>query len=339
MKLGYYVAKRLVLMMFVLLGASIISFVVVRIVPSSPEAMLVGAHARPDEIAKARVELGLDKPLYIQYLIYIERIFHGDLGISLKTKRPVIQDILTYWPATFELTTVAMAIAIVVGIPLGVVSAVRKDSLIDHFSRIFSLSGVSIPIFWMGMLLQLAFFSSLNILPLQGRIDPDVMYSNPVTVITGVYTVDTLVTGNMVAFVSCVKHILLPAATLAFASLATITRMTRSSMLEVLRENYARAARSFGLPERTVIYKFCLRNALIPTLTVVGLSYGVALGGTFLVESIFNWPGLGRYMAEALVSFDYPSIVGVTLFYAVMYVIVNLIVDLLYAYIDPRVRL
>jgi peptide/nickel transport system permease protein len=339
MRLQYYVAKRLALMVLVLLGVSIISFVVVRVVPSSPEAMLVGAHARPEEMAKARVELGLDKPIYVQYLIYVESIIHGDLGISLKTKRPVLQDLWTYWPATFELTTVAMVIAVIIGVPLGVVSAVRKDSFVDHFSRVFALSGVSIPIFWMGMLLQLVFFSSLRVLPLSGRIDADVMYSYPVTAVTGVYLFDTLITGNIVAFVSCLKHIFLPAITLAYASLATTTRMTRSSMLEVLRENYARAARSFGLPERTVVYKLCLRNALIPTITVVGLSYGVALGGTFLVESIFGWPGLGLYMAEALVSFDYPAIVGVTLLYACLYVIVNLIVDLLYAFVDPRVRL
>jgi peptide/nickel transport system permease protein len=301
--------------------------------------MWVGAHAKPEQIERARIELGLDKPIYVQYFIYLENILHGDFGVSLKTKSKIIYEIREFFPATFELTTLAMAIAILVGIPLGIASAVKKDRPVDHFSRIFSLSGVSIPVFWLGMLLQISFFSGLGILPLQGRIDIDIMYSHPVTTITGMYTIDSLITGNSPAFFSCLKHMLLPAITLSYASLATITRMTRSSMLEVLRENYTKAARSFGLPEDIVLNKLCLKNALIPTITVAGLSYAYALGGTFLVESVFAWPGLGNYMATAIVNFDYPVVMAVMLLYATMCVVVNLAADLLYAFVDPRVRI
>ena len=338
MKLGYYVARRIIAMLIVLLGVSIITFSITRVVPSDPARLWVGSRATEQQIEQARHELGLDRPLYIQYLIYLGDLLHGDLGVSMHSRRPVVEDIRNYFPATFELTNLAMILAVAIGLPLGIISATKKDTGTDHAVRIFSLWGVSMPVFWLGLLLQLLLSSTLHILPTTGRVDPFVNLQSPLRTITGMYTVDSLLTGNLPVFISTLQHMIMPAFALSCGCVVMITRITRSSMLEVLRQDYIRTARSNGLAERTVIYKHALKNALIPTVTVAGLTYGFLLGGSVLVESIFDYPGIGLYAVGSTLLIDYPAIMGVTLLLALVYSLVNLAVDMLYAFLDPRIR-
>jgi peptide/nickel transport system permease protein len=266
-------------------------------------------------------------------------LLQGDMGTSVSTKRPVTQELGDRLPATLELLFVGMAIAIVFGIPLGVISAYRQGRGSDIVIRIISVIGVSVPAFALGLLLQIIFFRSLEILPLSGRIDNDMRFISPVEVITGFYLIDTVVTQNWVAAKDTLLHIILPAVTLAAYPMALIARMTRSSMLEVLALDYIRTARAYGLKERFIVYVYALKNAIGPTLTVIGLTFAFAITGTFFVEIIFNWPGLGLFTVRSLLNLDYPAIMGITLFGAFMYVIVNLLVDLLQAWVDPRISL
>jgi len=332
-----FLAKRLALLVLVLLGATVITFVISHAVPSDPARMWAGPRAGPTQLEQARRELGLDQPLYIQLAVYISRVFRGDLGVSIHTRRPVLNDIAAFFPATFELTTFAMIIALALGIPMGVVSATRRDRLPDHAARIFSLTGVSVPIFWLGLLAQLVLSSTFHILPTSGRVDSSLLAIAPPAV-SGLYLLDALLAGNWPFFASAFVHILLPALTLSYASLAIVTRMTRSTMLEVLGQDYIRTARMKGLPERAVLYKHALKNALIPILTIVSLCYGFLLAGAVLVETIFDWPGMGLYATNAILTLDLPAIIGVTLIVAVIYVMINLVVDILYTLVDPRVR-
>ena len=332
-----FVVKRLALLALVLLGATIITFAVSHMVPSDPARMWAGPRASQIQIEQARRELGLDQPLYAQLAVYISRILRGDLGISIHTRRPVLNDIVDYFPATFELTTVAMILALALGIPMGVVSATRRDRLPDHATRIVSLTGVSVPIFWLGLLAQLVLSSTFHILPTSGRVDALLQAQAP-PVLTGMYLLDSLLAGKWPFFASALAHILLPALTLSYASLAIVTRMTRSTMLEVLGQDYIRTARMKGLSERVVLYKHALKNALIPILTIVSLCYGLLLGGAVLVETIFDWPGMGLYATNSILTLDLPAIVGVTLVVAAIYVMINLVVDILYTIVDPRVR-
>lgn len=338
MKLGYYVARRIIAMLIVLLGVSIITFSITRVVPSDPARLWVGSRATEQQIEQARHELGLDRPLYVQYLIYLGDLLHGDLGVSMHSRRPVVEDIRNYFPATFELTNLAMILAVAIGLPLGIISATKKDTGTDHAVRIFSLWGVSMPVFWLGLLLQLLLSSTLHILPTTGRVDPFVNLQSPLRTITGMYSVDSLLTGNLPVFISTLQHMIMPAFALSCGCVVMITRITRSSMLEVLRQDYIRTARSKGLAERTVIYKHALKNAMIPTVTVAGLTYGFLLGGSVLVESIFDYPGIGLYAVGSTLLIDYPAIMGVTLLLALVYSLVNLAVDMLYAFLDPRIR-
>lgn len=338
MKLRYYLVRRLALALVVLLGVSAITFTISRMIPSDPARMWAGARATLQQVEQAKRELGLDKPLYEQYLSYLASIMRGDLGVSIHTRRPVVDDLLERFAATAELTMGAIFVAIAVGIPMGVVSATKKDRAVDHATRLFSLSGVSMPIFWLGILLQLLLASWLGLLPTGGRVDPFVHIQYPLKTITGMYVLDSILTANWVFLQSTLVHMILPVAALSYTSLATITRMTRSTMLEVLRQDYVRTARSKGLAERVVVYKHALRNALIPTTTVVGLTVGFLLGGAFLVETIFDWPGIGLYAVESIVTVDFPAVTGVTLIGAVVYTLVNLSVDILYGVIDPRIK-
>jgi len=338
MKLRYYVARRIIAMLLVLLGVSIITFSITRVVPSDPARLWVGTRATEQQIEQARHELGLDKPLHIQYLIYLGDLLHGDLGVSMHSRRPVVEDIRDYFPATFELTNLAMILAVAIGIPLGIISATKRDTGTDHAVRVFSLWGVSMPVFWLGLLLQLLLSSTLHIFPTTGRVDPFVNLQSPLRTITGMYTVDSLLTGNFLVFISALQHMIMPAFALSCSCLVIITRITRSSMLEVLGQDYIKTARSKGLAERAVIYKHALKNALIPTVTVAGLTYGFLLGGSVLVESIFDYPGIGLYAVGSTLLIDYPAIMGVTLLLALVYSLVNLAVDILYAFLDPRIR-
>jgi peptide/nickel transport system permease protein len=334
-----YVVRRLALAMLVLFSVSVITFAIARIVPSDPAALWVGPHPTKEQIAEARRELGLDKPLYIQYVRYLSDLLHGDLGVSVKTHQPIVEDLKTYLPATLELVLFGMLMAITIGIPLGVLSGAKRNSLLDHGSRLVAIAGVSMPTFWLGLLLQLLFFGKLGLLPLGGRVDRSISLYNPVEQVTGFYLVDTLVTGNWIALKDSLIHLILPAFTLASYAIGLTIRMTRSTMIEVLEEKYIMAARAAGLPERTILFRLALKNAIIPTLTVLGLSFVYSLTGAILVEVIFSWPGLGTYVTNAILNVDFPVIMAVTLVVTVFYVFINLFLDLLQAALDPRVAL
>jgi ABC-type dipeptide/oligopeptide/nickel transport system permease component len=334
-----FIIRRIGGAIFVLIGVSIITFALARVVPSNAAALYIGPRARPEEIARVEEELGLNEPIPVQYMVYMRAVAQGDLGTSIGTKRPVTQELTDRLPATLELLFAGMLFAIALGIPLGVISAYRQGHASDIAVRMISIIGVSIPAFALGLLLQFIFFRSLDWLPLSGRIDSDMRFISPVEAVTGFYLIDTAVTQNWVAFKDVFWHLILPALTLAAYPMALIARMTRSSMLEVLTQDYIRTARAYGIKERFIVYSYALKNAIGPTLTVVGLTFAFAITGTFFVEIIYNWPGLGLFTVRALLNLDYPAIMGITLFGAFMYVIINLIVDLLQAWVDPRIRL
>lgn len=326
--------RRFILLLFVLIGVSLLTFSISHVIPSDPARQAAGPHATTEQVELLREKLGLNKPLPEQYWMYISGLAKGDFGYSLYSRRPVSEDIKDYFPATVELALFAMLICLVFGIPLGVLSAVHKDKLIDHISRVVCVSGVGLPLFWLALLFQLLFYRWLNILPSGGRIDPSI--AKPAT-ITGLYILDSLMSGNWQALASSSKYIIMPAITLAFASIAWVARITRTSMLDTLNQDYIRTARSKGLKENYVVYSHALRNALIPAITMIGLQTGALLSGAFLVEIIFSWPGIGFYTVNAIMSMDFNAIMTTTLLVSVVYTLTNLAVDILYVAIDPRI--
>jgi ABC-type dipeptide/oligopeptide/nickel transport system permease component len=334
-----FILRRLFSSLLVLIGVSIMTFFIARVVPSNAAELYIGPKARPDDIARVIKQLGLDKTLPVQYAIYMKELLHGDLGQSLGTKRPVLTEIAGRLPATLELLITGMLLAVLAGVPLGVLSARWQGKPPDTAVRILSIMGVSMPAFFLGLVLQIFFFRNLHLLPLAARVDAGLRFTHPITNITGFFLLDTLLTRNWVGFKDVLLHILLPALTLAAYPIGLIARMTRASMLEVLEQDYIRTARAYGIAERIVTYLYALKNAIGPTLTVIGITFAYALTGTFFVEVIFNWPGLGLFVVRSLLALDYPAIMGVTLFGAVGYVLINLIVDLLQAWIDPRISL
>lgn len=334
-----YIVKRFLQTLIIVLGISFITFFLSRVAPSDPAALWVGIHARAEQIQRARVELGLDQPLYVQYFIYMGDLLQGSWGTSYRTRQPVLKDLMFYMPASMELAVIGQIIASVVGLPLGVIAASKKNTKIDHASRILAIAGVSLPVFWIGLLLQIIFSRTLGIFPIEGRLDTTIQMTMPIQRITGFFLFDSLVTGNFVAFFDALRHIILPAIALSSYSMGLSLRMTRSSMIEILREKYLKTARAFGLPENTIRFKYALKNAIVPTLMVMGISFSWSLTGAFLVEVIFNWPGLGTYVWRAILAVDYPVIVGVSIIASLIIVIINLILDLVQAWIDPRVRL
>lgn len=332
-----YVVKRLLLGCVVLLGVITITFILCRVVPSDPVSKIVGTRATPEQRERARIELGLDQPLITQYAIYLKDLLNGDLGTSLRTKQPVVSELKEYIPSTVELVFMSMVIAIAIGIPLGIYSARKKDQLLDHFCRFFSVGAVSLPTFWTALFLQLIFYRVLNWLPLGGQVDVMVMLSNNVPKTTGFMLIDCLIAGNSTVFLDVLKHMILPAVTISLYPMGLVAKMTRASLVEVLSEEYIKSARSYGLKERLVMWKYALKNTLGTTVTVVATCIGYTLINTFLVEAIFSWPGLGTYVSSSVMNMDTPAIMGATLFSAVMYVILNLIADVIIA-MDPRVR-
>ncbi len=331
-----YIIQRFMWMVVSLIGISLITFVVSHMVPADPIKAVAGIRAKGEQVEQLRRLYGLDKPLHEQYLNWVAGLVQGDLGTSIRTGQPVLEDLGRYAPATAELALAAMFLTILVGLPLGVIAALQKDRFLDHTSRTIALSGVSMPIFWVALLLQILFFSKLGLLPADGRLD--IMLDNPPQV-TGLYTVDSLLAGDLLAFKSAVRHLILPAATLAFGSLAVLTRMVRSSMLDVLGEDYVRTARAKGLSERSVIIFHALRNALIPTTTTIALLMGAMMGGVFLVELMFSWPGLGFYAMRSISLVDFPAIMGVAILMSTVYAVFNFIADLLYGLLDPRISI
>jgi peptide/nickel transport system permease protein len=329
-----FLIRRLSLLIFVLFGVSLLTFSISHVIPADPARQAAGPRATTKQVEALRQKLGLDRSLPEQYVSYMTGLLKGDLGYSLYSRRPVLEDIKDYFPATVELAMMAMLFCLVLGIPLGVLSAAHKDSWIDQVSRFICVSGVGLPIFWLALLFQLVLYRWLNWLPAGGRIDPAI--AKPVTV-TGFYIIDSLISGNWLALRSSLNYILLPAITLAFASVAWVARITRVSMLEALGQDYVRTARSKGMRERQVVYLHALRNALIPSVTMIGLQTGALLSGAFLVEIIFSWPGIGFYTVNAIMAMDFNAIMTTTLLVAVVYTVTNLLVDILYVAIDPRI--
>lgn len=339
MKLRDYVLKRLFFSIIVLWGVATITFFMARVLPSSPAILWLGPRATQAQMVTANNEFGFNQPLPVQYLRYMASLLTGNLGISLRTHDPVLDDIKSFLPATLEIVCVGMTIGLIAGLILGVLSSAHRGGLLDHLARVFSIAGVSLPSFWIGMMAQLLFFKWLGVLPVGGRIDYSVSVSHPIQQLTGSYLLDSFLTGNWIAFGNVSYHLILPALVLALAPLGLVTRMTRSSMVEVLQEDYIKTARAYGLRERTVIFRYALKNSLGPTVTVFSLSFAYALVQTFLIETVFNWPGLGLYSALAITSLDYPAIMGITILVASVYVFLNLVVDVTLAFLDPRIKL
>lgn len=329
-----YILKRLALLIPVLLGVSITVFVVMHVFTPDPTSIILGQHANTEQIESLRQQLGLNDPLHVQYWHFLKGALHGDLGTSLITKTSVTEEVLARFPATIELALAAIILASVFGVLIGVISAVKQNSIIDYISMIFALIGVSMPIFWLGLVLIVIFSVKFNILPVSGRIQ---LGLEPIKV-TGLYLLDSLIKGNTEAFWDSFKHLILPSVALGMYSTAIIARMTRSTMLEIVRQDYIRTARAKGLTERTVIMKHSLRNAMIPVITVIGLQLGSLLGGAVLTETVFSWPGVGSYTVDAILKSDYPVVQGSVILLAIIFVLVNLIVDILYAYFDPRIK-
>ena len=322
-------------MLIVMAGVATIVFFITRVIPADPVGAILGGNAPIELVDNMRHQLGLDKPIYLQFVDYLNGIVHGDFGVSLKTKRPIIDDIKEFFPATIELATASILITIVFGIILGTLSAVHRNKFIDHILRIFSIMGVSMPVFWLGLLLLLVFYYYLGWFPGGSR---NSLFIFPPH-ITGLVLLDSLITRNWEAFWDSLRHIILPAFVLGYASTASVARIMRASMLDVLQQDFIRTAKSKGLSKHIVIYRHALKNALIPVVTVIGISFGSLLSGAVLTETVFSWPGLGRYIVHALLVLDYPAVVGGTLFIAFLYSVANLIVDISYVALDPRMHI
>lgn len=334
MSITRYILRRLLLIVPVIIGITMLTFALSHIVPGDPARLAAGPQAPESTYLQIREQFGLDKPLPVQYWNYVSGLVQGDWGDSILSRRPVLDDLKVFFPATLELVLLAMAIAIAVGIPLGILSAVKADRMPDHIARIVSLVGVSVPAFWLALLLQLFFGLKLGWLPIGSRLDA--LTAAP-TNITGMYLLDSVLTWNWPVFWEALRHIALPALTLSLASLATISRFTRASLLEVLGQDYVRTARAKGLAERGVIVKHAMRNAFIPTLTMIGLSFGWSMGGSVLVETVYDWPGIGLYATKSALTLDFMPIIGIALLYGIVFSLINLVVDIAYGFLDPRV--
>ncbi|WML57391.1 ABC transporter permease [Neobacillus sp. PS2-9] len=329
-----YTVRRIFSLIPVLFGMTLIVFSVIHAIPGDPARIILGQRATPEALAALTEQLGLNRPWYIQYFEYLKTLIHGDLGISLRSRGPINAEIWPYLAATVELTIVAMLIAVVVGVNAGIISAWFSKSWFDYGAMVLALIGVSMPIFWLGLMLQWAFAIDLGWLPTTGREDA----RDPISAITNIYLLDTLLQGRFDQFIVVLKHIILPASALATIPMAIIARMTRATMLEVMKSDYIRTARAKGLRMFWVVYKHSLKNAVIPVLTIIGLQTGLLLGGAILTETIFGWPGIGRYLYDAIAYRDYPVIQSGILIIAAIFVLINLIVDLLYVLVDPRIK-
>lgn len=329
------IIRRLIALIPLLLGMSFILFTLTYLLPADPVRAALGPDASLEQISAYREQLGLDDPLWKQYLTYLRNLAQGDFGTSIVSRRPVIDDLIRFFPATLELGLTSLVISVTVAIPLGVVSAVKRGRGIDRVSQVLSLTGVSMPVFWLGVLLQILFYAQLGWLPAADRLDNAL---TPPPTVTGMYTIDALLSGQFDVFINALKHLVLPAVALSNINIAILTRITRSSMLDVLAENYVTTARAKGLRARSVIYGHAFRNALVPIVTVAGLRFGDLLAGAILTETIFSWPGIGRYAVKSIANVDFPAIIGFALVAAVLYFLVNLAVDIFYTLADPRMR-
>lgn len=330
-----FILRRLLGLFFVMVGVSIFTFAIAQVVPVDPAASALGAKAREEQIAAYRQELGLDRPVWEQYVRYLGRLVQGDLGESIRTRRPVADDLRDFFPATLELSLAALVVSLVLGIPLGIIAALRRNNWVDALARLIALVGGSMPIFYVGLLGLGLFYRQLRWLPGQGRLDSTM---NPPDFITGLFTLDALLTRNWAVFQNASWHLILPAVTLGYFSTAVLLRITRSAMLEALSQDYVRTARSKGLREQLVVLRHVFKNALPPVLTTIGLTFGSLLSGAVLTETVFGWPGLGRYATTSVSNLDLPAVMGVTLLAAFIYPAVNTLVDIGYSLVDPRIR-
>ena len=321
----------------IMFGVAIVVFLFMRLTPGDPVDIMMGqgGAVSTGEMEQLRAEFHLDQPLHTQLWLFLKDAVRGDLGYSYIQKLPVTTLLAQRLPATIELAVAALLVSLVIALPIGIISAARQNSLVDRLSMAGAFLGISMPGFWLGIVLILIFAVGLHWLPVQGRVD----FEAQLTTVTGFFVLDSILTGNKVALISSLKHLVLPAITLGAPVAAVVARVTRSSMLETLRSDYITLARSKGLPEWGVIFKHALRNALIPTVTVVGLQVGVLLGGNMIVETVFSWPGLGRMVVEAIFDRDFPLVQGSVMIYAFTFVMANLIVDVLYTYLNPKISL
>jgi peptide/nickel transport system permease protein len=333
--MGRFLARRLVFSVFVLWGVTLVTFFLARVAPGDPARLIAGPRANAEAIAHIRALYGLDQPLVAQYVRYLGDLLHGDFGTSFITRRPVAVDLGTFLPATIELTGISLIVGSVIGLALGTVAALRRGGFVDGLSRFIAISGLSLPAFWVAMIFQLVIYSRLHLLPFGGRLDTG-MAAPPMH--TGLMTIDSLLAGQLPTFVASLRHLVLPVATLALAEVGLMARVVRTSVLETVGEDYIRTARAKGLTERRVTIRHTLRNALLPAVTVLGLEAALLAGGAFLVETIFAWPGIGRYAFDAIRASDYNAIMGVTIVIAVIYVALNILVDIAYVALDPRIR-
>ncbi|HCT4437516.1 TPA: ABC transporter permease [Klebsiella aerogenes] len=320
-------------LILVVAGVCVITFIISHLIPGDPARLLAGDRASDEIVRHIRQQLGLDLPLWQQFARYVDALLHGDLGTSIRTGRPVLEDLKTFFPATLELAFCALLIALLVGIPLGVLSAVYRNRWTDHLVRLMALTGISTPAFWLGLGVIVLFYGKLDWLPGSGRLDD---WFDPPTRVSGFYLLDSLLEGNVEVFFNALQHLILPAATLAFVHLGIVARQIRSAMLEQLNEDYIRTALASGLPKFTIVVRYALPNALIPSITVLGLALGDLLYGAVLTETVFAWPGMGAYVVSSIQALDFPAVMGFAIVVSFAYVLVNLVVDLLYLWIDPR---
>ncbi|AFZ21053.1 ABC transporter permease [Allocoleopsis franciscana] len=334
--MGRYILKRLLNLIPVLLGITLLVFILLHLIPGDPAQILAGTRATPETVEAIREQLGLNKPLLLQYLLFLGNLLRFNLGNSIMSGASIIQEIAIRWPATFELSVAAMFIALMLGIPAGVLAAVRKNSPIDNLTMSGSLLGVSMPVFWLGLLLIYLFAVNLQWLPPGLRMSQEV--ASTFKPLTGFYVFDALLQFNWNALKDVLAHLVLPALTLSTIPLAIIARITRSAMLEVLSQDYIRTARAKGVLERWVIFKHALKNALLPVVTIIGLQFGTLLSGAILTETIFSWPGIGFWIYDGILNRDYPVVQGGVIFVSISFVLINLLVDISYAFLDPRIQ-
>ncbi|HVO70190.1 MAG TPA: ABC transporter permease [Aggregatilineaceae bacterium] len=337
MPLYLYIVRRLLLMIPLLIGITLLSFVIAHAIPSDPLVANLGQHGMsdPQTVAAFKAKWGLDQPVTTQYLVYLRNLLSGDLGTSIRSHRPILDDLKSYLPATIELATFATVFGVLFGLLLGLLASVWRNSIIDFASRFVSLIGISAPVFWLALITLAVFYVQLRWVPGLGRLDAGL--TRPPTV-TGFLTVDSLLAGDWNAFTNALGHLILPGLVLGSYSMGLITRMTRSSMLETLTQDYVRTARGKGLGERVIVLRHAFSNAVIPVITVIGISYGTLLSGAVLTETIFAWPGIGRYAYSASTTLDFPAIMGVSLTIALIFTIINLLTDVIYYFADPRIR-
>jgi peptide/nickel transport system permease protein len=329
-----YILRRFVFLAFVIVGVTLVLFVIMYLLPGDPARAAAGPGAGPEQVEVVRQKMGLDKPPYVQYLTYMRNLLHGDLGVSIATRKQVSAELATYLPGTLELVLAAMFLNILIAIPLGVFSGLQPGKVADTLSRLFAALGMGMPVFWVALMAEFLFYGKLGLLPFGGRLSPTIVAPDRVT---GLYLIDSLLAGNLPVFKDALVHLIMPAVVMALPEIAATSRLIRSSMLDVFCQDYIRTARAKGLPERRVIWIHALKNALLVPLTVIGMQVGWMMGGTLLVESVFSWPGLGFLAFNGIYKRDFPIIMGVTLLMCVVFVLSNLVVDVLYSYLDPRI--